>query len=275
MHKGLSEIFRNDLNEFFLIAGPCVVENKQVCMDVAGHLKDLSESLDLPIIFKSSFRKANRTRYDSFSGIGDDKALEIIKSVKREIEIDITTDVHSVQDVLLTEDIDLIQIPAFLCRQTDLLVAAGKSKKPVNIKKGQFVSAYAMHAAAEKVRAAGGEYIILTERGNFFGYNDLVVDSRNINEMSQSEITVIDVTHSSQKPNQTKGVTSGNTKYCDLFGKLGIISGASGVFLETHPKPSVALSDSSTMIPLDEVRNLVLGWKELFLANQSIYESNS
>lgn len=246
-------------NQFFLIAGPCVVESEEICFIVAEKLLKICQSLGIPLIFKSSYRKANRTKLDSFQGIGDEKALKILQKVKEQFQLPVLTDVHESQECeMAAEYVDVLQIPAFLCRQTDLLIAAAKTNKVVNIKKGQFVSAQTMHFAAEKVRASGNPKVILTERGTMFGYNDLIVDYRNIAWMQDSGCPVVlDITHSLQQPNQASGVTGGRPQLIELIAKAGIAVGVNGIFLETHPNPKEAKSDGANMIPLDQVEPLL------------------
>jgi len=257
IQQAISDIFDN--GKFFLIAGPCAVESEEVCVEVATELDRVCKQLDIVLVFKASYRKANRTKADSFTGIGDEKALEILKKVGERLNIPVITDVHETGDVALASAyVDMLQIPAFLCRQTDLLVAAAASGLPVNIKKGQFMTASSMHFAAEKVTSAGNTNVMLTERGNSFGYSDLVVDFRNIPIMRQSgHPVVLDVTHSVQQPNQDGGVSGGTPAFIETILLSGIVSGADGIFLETHPDPSLALSDGSNMLPLDRVEALL------------------
>lgn len=246
-------------NPFFLIAGPCVVESEGLCMEVASALKEITSSLNIPFIFKASYKKANRTSVNSFSGLEENKALQVLSDIKSKFQVPVLTDIHETADADKVKDIvDIIQIPAFLCRQTELLVAAGKTGKIVNIKKGQFVSADMMRFAAEKVQSTGNNNIMLTERGTMFGYNDLVVDFRNIPLMKSFGFPVIlDVTHSVQKPNGASGASGGTPDFIETLAKCGIAAGVNGLFLETHPDPSKALSDGATMIPLTEVRSLL------------------
>ena len=264
MHSTIQQIFKGDYDGYFLIAGPCVVENAEVCDEVAERMLEMSQKLELPYIFKASFTKANRTKHSSFTGIERNEAFSILKGVASKHEVAITTDVHDTSDVREVKDfIDLIQIPAFLSRQTALLEAAGATGRAVNIKKGQFMSGEAMHFAAEKVRSTGNQNVMLTERGTFMGYQDLVVDGRNIAHMAQSALTVMDVTHATQRPNQTVGVSGGNPADVALMGRIGLCSGARGIFMEVHPKPKEALSDGATMIALDNAYELLARWKEL------------
>lgn len=235
---------------FLLIAGPCVVEGRDMVMHIAEHIKGLSEKYKLPFIFKASYRKANRSRIDSFTGIGDEKALKILKEVGQQFSLPVITDVHSPEEaVKAAEYVDVLQVPAFLCRQTDLLVACARTGCTVSIKKGQFLSPGSMKFAADKVEESGNERILLTERGSTFGYQDLVVDFRGIPEMQQFGYPVIlDVTHSLQQPNQSSGVSGGRPELIENMAKAGIAVGADGIFLETHPDPSKAKSDGANML---------------------------
>lgn len=244
---------------FFLMAGPCVVENEDVIFRTAEHLKELTTKFGLPFVFKSSYRKANRSRLDSFRGIGDEKALRILQKVKEQLDVPIVTDIHEAHEAAMAAEVaDVLQIPAFLCRQTDLLVAASETGKIVNIKKGQFLSAGAMQFAAQKCVDSGNDKVMLTDRGNSFGYTDLVVDFRGIPQMRQFGFPVImDITHSLQQPNQTSGVTGGLPQLIETIAKAAIAVGADGLFLETHPKTEEALSDGANMIPLDQVEGLL------------------
>ena len=244
---------------FFLIAGPCVVEDNEITFETAIRIKAICEKLQIPFIFKASYRKANRSSIHSFSGIGDREALTILKEVRNSLNIPVITDVHSPEDVLMAKEfVDMIQIPAFLCRQTDLLIAAGKSGLPVNIKKGQFLSPEAMGFVAEKVKATGNEKIFLTERGTTFGYQDLVVDFRGIPQMQKTKYPVIlDCTHSLQQPNQSAGVTGGQPELIETIAKAGVAVGVNGLFIETHPDPSKALSDGANMLPLYHLNELL------------------
>ncbi len=244
---------------FFLIAGPCVVEDKELTFDIAIRIKSLCEKLHIPFIFKASFKKANRSSIHSFSGIGDYEALSILKEVKSSIDVPVITDIHSTEDASLAKDyVDMLQIPAFLCRQTDLLIAAGKTGLPVNIKKGQFISPETMGFVAEKMKATGNEQIFLTERGTTFGYQDLVVDFRGIPIMQKTGYPVVlDCTHSLQQPNQPGGVTGGQPELIGTIAKAGIAAGVNGLFIETHPDPSKALSDGANMLPLHHLGELL------------------
>lgn len=252
-------INNSNSDNFFLIAGPCVVENEKMPLEIATEINNICNKLKIPYIFKASYRKANRSRLDSFSGIGDETALEAIKVVKDKLGIPVLTDVHSAEEAsMAAQYVDVLQIPAFLCRQTDLLVAAAKTGKIVNIKKGQFLSAEAMQFAINKVRESGNNKIILTERGTTFGYQDLVVDYRGIPAMQKMDVPVVlDCTHSLQQPNQPAGVTGGQPALIETIAKAGIAVGTDGLFLETHPNPAKALSDGANMLPLDQLENLL------------------
>jgi 2-dehydro-3-deoxyphosphooctonate aldolase (KDO 8-P synthase) len=244
---------------FFLIAGPCVVENEALCMEVASALKAIADDLRIPFIFKASYKKANRTSGHSFSGLDEAEALQVLAQVKAKLHVPVLTDIHETTDAEKVAAIaDVIQIPAFLCRQTDLLLAAGKTGKIINIKKGQFANAEMMRYAAEKVQSTGNDQIILTERGTMFGYDDLVVDFRNIPLMKSFGFPVVlDVTHSVQKPGAAGGASGGATEYIETLAKCGIAAGVHGIFLETHPDPAKALSDGATMLPLNKVKALL------------------
>ena len=244
---------------FFLIAGPCVIENRQMAFDIAGEVKNISAKYNLNYIFKASYRKANRSKLDSFTGIGDLKALEIIKDVKEHFDIPVTTDIHSAEEAnLAAEYVDILQIPAFLCRQTDILVAAARTNKIVNIKKGQFLSPKSMIFAIDKVRQSGNDKVMVTDRGTMFGYGDLVVDFRGIPVMKDFDVPVImDCTHSLQKPNTTSGVTGGDPAMIETIAKAAVATGANGLFMETHPDPSQAKSDGANMLQLDKLESLI------------------
>ncbi len=259
MLKLIPYIKNLESGNFFLIAGPCVIENKISPFEIASSIKEITDHLQIPFIFKASFKKANRSRIDSFTGIGDAAGLEIIQAIGKELSIPTLTDIHSPEEANLASDyVDVLQIPAFLCRQTELLVAAAKTEKPINIKKGQFLSADAMRFAIEKIRASGNKKIMVTERGNMFGYHDLVVDYRNIPIMKNFGVPVIlDVTHSLQQPNQASGVTGGQPELIKTIAKAGIAAGADGIFIETHPDPSHALSDGANMLKLNLLEDLL------------------
>ncbi|HOZ31140.1 MAG TPA: 3-deoxy-8-phosphooctulonate synthase [Bacteroidales bacterium] len=246
-------------DKFFLIAGPCVVENEEITFTTAEKLKEICNKLSVQLIFKSSYRKANRSSVNSFSGLGDEKALKILSKVKSDLGIHICTDIHLPEEAVMAAHVaDILQIPAFLCRQTDLLIAAAKTGKYVNIKKGQFLSPEAMKYAAQKVVNAGNNNVMLTERGTTFGYQDLVIDFRSIPKMKEFGYPVVlDVTHSLQQPNQRSGVTGGQPEMIEFMAKAGIAVGADGLFIETHPEPSKALSDGANMLKLDLMENLL------------------
>lgn len=245
---------------FFLLAGPCVIEGEDMALDLAEQLISISTPLNIPLVFKGSYRKANRSRLDSFTGIGDFKALEILAKVRERFGIPVVTDIHETHEAALAaEFVDILQIPAFLCRQTELLLAAARTGKMVNIKKGQFLSAEAMKYAVEKVRSTGNQKVTVTDRGTQFGYQDLIMDMRSFPVMkNQCNCPVIaDITHSLQQPNGASGVTGGRPELITTIAKSAIAAGADGIFLETHRNPSQALSDGANMLPLDEVENLL------------------
>lgn len=249
----------SDNNNFFLLAGPCVIEGEQMAMDIAGNINGITSKLDIPYVFKGSYKKANRSRIDSFTGIGDIKALEILRKVKETYNIPVVTDIHTETEASLAADyVDILQIPAFLCRQTDLLVAAAKTGKMVNIKKGQFLSPEAMEHAVKKVIDAGNNQVAITERGTTFGYTDLIVDYRGIPTMQKLGVPVIlDATHSLQQPNQPAGVTGGRPDLIETIARAGIAVGVDGLFIETHPEPSKAKSDGANMLPLHQLPELL------------------
>lgn len=244
---------------FFLIAGPCIVENEKMPYDIASQILKITERLKIPFIFKASYRKANRSKLDSFTGIGDLQALQLIKEVGKKLNIPVLTDIHTEEEAeIAAEFADVLQIPAFLCRQTDLLVAAAKTKKIINIKKGQFVSPATMGFAVAKVKESENKNVMLTERGTTFGYQDLVVDYRGIPEMQLFNVPVIlDVTHSLQQPNQLKGVSGGRPDMIELLAKAGVAAGVDGLFIETHPNPKDAKSDGENMLRIDLLEELL------------------
>lgn len=255
----IKELKHTDSDNFFLLAGPCVIEGEDMALRIAEKVVDITDRLRIPYVFKGSYRKANRSRLDSFMGIGDEKALKILKKVSDTFNVPTVTDIHSPEEAIMAaEYVDVLQIPAFLCRQTDLLVAAAKTGKIVNIKKGQFLSPMAMQFAADKVVEAGNENVMITERGTTFGYQDLVVDYRGIPQMQTFGFPVIlDVTHSLQQPNQSSGVTGGMPQLIETVAKAGIAVGADGLFIETHENPSVAKSDGTNMLQLDLLEDLL------------------
>ena len=262
MEKYLKDLFVNqtyDENNFFLIAGPCVVESEELVMEIAEKVYAICKNLGIPYVFKASYRKANRTSASSFTGLGDELALGIISKVKKTFLLPANTYVHTKEEtVLAAQHADILQIPAFLCRQTDLLEAAGKTNAIVNVKKGQFVSGDAMKFAVEKIYNTGNKKVILTERGTTFGYQDLVVDYRNIPIMKSFNVPVVmDCTHSLQQPNLPGGVTGGNPQMIETIAKAAIATGANGLFIETHPEPSKAKSDGANMLKLDLLEPLL------------------
>ena len=259
MINALSNIKHKDSNNFYLLAGPCAIEGEEMAFEIAEKIKLITDSLKIPFIFKGSYRKANRSRLDSFTGIGDKQALGILKKVGTHFNIPTVTDIHSAEDAAMAaEYVDVLQIPAFLCRQTDLLVAAAKTGKAVNIKKGQFLSAESMKFAAQKVIDSGNPHIAVTDRGTMFGYQDLIVDMRSIPTLQSLNLPVIlDITHSLQQPNQSSGVTGGKPQLIETIAKAGVAAGANGIFLETHPNPSKAKSDGANMLPLNQLEDLL------------------
>jgi 2-dehydro-3-deoxyphosphooctonate aldolase (KDO 8-P synthase) len=244
---------------FFLLAGPCVIENETMALRIAEKITVISDKLGIPYVFKGSYKKANRSKVDSFTGIGDEKALSILKKVGDTFGIYTVTDIHETHDAsLAAEYVDILQIPAFLCRQTDLLVAAAKTGKIVNVKKGQFLSPAAMKFAAQKIVDSGNSQVLLTERGTTFGYTDLIVDYRGIPEMQALGFPVVmDVTHSLQQPNQASGVTGGMPSLIETIAKASVAVGVDGLFIETHPEPDKALSDGANMLQLDLLEPLL------------------
>ena len=247
-----------DSNNFFLIAGPCAIESEEMAFRIAEKTIEISERLEIPYIFKGSFKKANRSRLDSFTGIGDEIALKILRKIRDHFNIPVITDIHNENDAkLAAEYVDILQIPAFLVRQTDLLVTAAKTKKTINLKKGQFMSPESMQFAVNKIVNSGNENVMITDRGTMFGYQDLVVDFRGIPTMKSYATTVLDVTHSLQKPNQDSGVTGGIPEMIETIARAGVVNGVDGLFIETHHEPSKALSDGKNMIHLDNLDKLL------------------
>jgi 2-dehydro-3-deoxyphosphooctonate aldolase (KDO 8-P synthase) len=248
-----------DSGNFFLMAGPCAIEGRDIALEIAERIVKISDKYKIPYIFKGSYKKANRTKLDSFTGIGDEKALKILKEVSDTFNIPVVTDIHeSTEAAMAAEYVDVLQIPAFLCRQTDLLVAAAQTGKAVNVKKGQFLSGQSMKFAVEKVKSLNNPNVILTDRGNSFGYSDLVVDYRNLVEMKAFEVPVVmDCTHSLQQPNQVSGVTGGRPAMIETIAKAAIAVGADGLFIETHPRLNEAKSDAANMLQLDLLESLL------------------
>lgn len=245
---------------FFLIAGPCVIEGEDMAFEIGRHIKSVCDSLGIPFAFKGSYRKANRSRLDSFTGIGDIKALKILNSVGRELGVPVVTDIHLPEEAQMAADfVDILQIPAFLCRQTDLLVAAARTGKSVNIKKGQFLSPESMRFAVEKVRTAGNDSVAVTERGTTFGYGDLIVDFRGVPRMQEACKcpVIVDCTHSLQQPNTAGGVTGGCPEMIETIARAAVATGADGLFMETHPRPAEAKSDGANMLRLDLLEPLL------------------
>lgn len=257
--NALEYIKQPSKDTFFLLAGPCVVESQALADETAGQLKEICSKLNIPFIYKSSYRKANRSKASSFTGLGDEMALEILKKVKAEFHLPIVTDIHAPDEAAFAAQVaDVLQIPAFLCRQTDILEAAAATGKVVNIKKGQFLSPESMQFAAEKVTMHGNPNVMLTERGTFFGYQDLVVDFRGIATMKTfGHPVVMDCTHSLQQPNQAGGVSGGLPAYIENMALAALAVGADGLFIETHPEPSKALSDGANMLPISKIEALL------------------
>lgn len=257
-------------DELFFILGPCVIENEKFTMDIAETIKRRTEEAGVPFMFKASFTKANRSSIKSFRGPGLKEGLKILKRVKEELQIPVLSDIHEVwQAEPASEVLSVIQIPAFLCRQTDLLLAAGQTGLPINVKKGQFMSAEDMFFVVEKIQTTGNSKILLTERGNFFGYKNLVVDFRNIPTMKKSGLpVVIDATHSVQKPNADNGISGGNPEFIPIIASSGVVSGANGVFIETHPDPANALSDKNSSLHIKNIKSLLIKLKKLYNMSQ-------
>ncbi|MFC2080354.1 3-deoxy-8-phosphooctulonate synthase [Bacteroidota bacterium] len=269
INEFIPELRISESNNFFLIAGPCVVEGREIVLSTAERIVAIAENLDIPLVFKASYRKANRSRLDSFRGIGDVKALNILSEVNKFFNVPVLTDIHSADEVkMAAKHADVLQIPAFLCRQTDILLAAGETGKTISIKKGQFLSPSSMKFAVEKIRSTGNNKVLLTDRGTMLGYQDLVVDYRGIPEMQAFGVPVVlDVTHSLQAPNQEAGVTGGRPDMIETIARAGIAVGVDGIFLETHPDPASALSDGENMLHLDHLEGLL---KKLILLRKTI-----
>ncbi len=254
----ISKLKHTDSDNFFLLAGPCAIEGEEMALRIAERVVSITDSLKIPYVFKGSFRKANRSRIDSFTGIGDEKALKILRKVSETFDVPTVTDIHESSDAsMAAEYVDILQIPAFLVRQTDLVVAAAETGKTVNLKKGQFMSPESMQHAAQKVRDAGNDKVMITDRGTMFGYQDMVVDFRGIPTMKQYGTTVLDVTHSLQQPNQSVGVTGGRPEMISTIARAGIAVGVDGIFIETHYDPSSAKSDASNMLDLAKLEKLL------------------
>jgi 2-dehydro-3-deoxyphosphooctonate aldolase (KDO 8-P synthase) len=260
MINNIPQIKHTGSGNFFLMAGPCAIESEEMALRIADRIVNITDRLAIPLIFKGSYRKANRSRLDSFTGIGDEKALKILSRVSREFAVPTVTDIHeSHEATMAAEFVDVLQIPAFLCRQTDLLIAAAKTGKTINVKKGQFLSASAMRFAVDKVQDSGNPNVILTDRGNTFGYQDMIVDFRGIPEMRSFGVpVVVDCTHSLQQPNQASGVTGGKPALIETIAKAAIAVGSDGLFIETHPDPANAKSDGANMLHLDNLEDLLI-----------------
>lgn len=259
MLYSIPKLKHSTTQNFFLMAGPCAIESEELAFSIAASIVAITNKLSIPYIFKASYRKANRSRLNSFTGIGDETALKIIQRIGEKFNIPTVTDIHTKEEAFLAAKyVDVLQIPAFLCRQTDLLVAAAKTGKLVNIKKGQFLSADAMRFAIDKVRQSGNNRVLVTERGTTFGYTDLVVDFRGIPTMQSFQVPVVlDCTHSLQQPNQASGITGGLPQLIETIAKAGVAVGVDGVFIETHPNPKAAKSDGANMLPLDKLEDLL------------------
>ena len=260
---------------FFLLAGPCVIEGESMALNIAEKVLGVASRLNIPYVFKGSYRKANRSRLDSFTGIGDEKALKILRKVRETLGIPVVTDIHTPSEAAMAAQyVDVLQIPAFLCRQTDLLVAAARTGKMVNVKKGQFLSPEAMQYAVQKVREAGNDEVTITERGTTFGYQDLIVDYRGIPVMRKYAPVIVDITHSLQQPNQSKGVTGGRPELIETIAQAAIATGADGIFLETHPDPTIAKSDGANMLRLDRLEGLLERLTTLRMTINEINKNN-
>lgn len=268
--NGIDHIQHRESDNFFLLAGPCAIEDETLTLKIAERIVRITDDLKIPYVFKGSYRKANRSRLDSFTGIGDEKALKILRKVNETFGVPTVTDFHSTPEAAMAaEYVDMLQVPAFLCRQTDILVAAAKTGKVVNIKKGQFLSAEVMKFAVDKVRESGNSNILITERGTTLGYQDLVVDYRGIPEMKETNNcpVVMDITHSLQQPNQASGVTGGKPELIETIARAAIAVGADGLFIETHPDPASAKSDGANMLHLDKLETML---KRLTILRQAV-----
>jgi 2-dehydro-3-deoxyphosphooctonate aldolase (KDO 8-P synthase) len=261
----IENLRHTNTNNFFLLAGPCVIENEELPFEIAEKIIEITDKLKIPFIFKASYKKANRSKIDSFTGIGDQKGMDILKQIKDKYQIPVITDVHSPDEAKeASKYVDVLQIPAFLCRQTELLIAAAETGKVVNIKKGQFLSPSAMKFAAQKVIDSGNKKVWITERGTTFGYQDLIVDMRSFPTIHKFDLPVIlDITHSLQQPNQSTGVTGGQPDMIETIGRAGIAAGADGIFIETHPEPSKAKSDGANMLKIDFLEKLLTNLTEI------------
>ena len=254
----IPQLKHTDSDNFFLLSGPCAIEGEDMAMRIAEKIITIADKLEIPYIFKGSFKKANRSRVDSFTGIGDEKALKILRKVSETFKVPTVTDIHEIADAqLAAEYVDVLQIPAFLVRQTDLVVAAAKTGKVVNLKKGQFMSPESMQHAVRKVEDSGNSQVMLTDRGTMFGYQDMIVDFRGIPTMKAYAPVVLDVTHSLQQPNQSSGVTGGRPNMIETIARAGIATGVDGLFMETHFDPSIAKSDGANMLHLDHLEKLL------------------
>ena len=269
----INQLKTSPCGNFFLLAGPCVIEGEQMAMDIAEKVVGITSQLGIPYVFKGSYRKANRSRIDSFTGIGDEKALKILRKVADTFHVLVVTDIHSAEEAdMAAQYVDVLQIPAFLCRQTELLVAAARTGRMVNIKKGQFLSPEAMQFAVQKVRDAGNPDVAITERGTTFGYQDLLVDFRGIPTMRTYAPVIVDITHSLQQPNQSAGVTGGRPDLIETVARAAIATGADGLFIETHQNPAVAKSDGANMLPLHLLEGLL---KRLTILRKAVNEMDN
>jgi len=262
--ENIPKLKHNTSNSFFLIAGPCAIEGDEMANRIAQEILAITNKLEIPFIFKGSFKKANRSKLDSFTGIGDEKALAVLKNISDSYDIPVLTDIHQISDVkLASKYVDILQVPAFLARQTDLLIAAAKTGKTINIKKGQFMSPDSMKHAVEKIAKSGNNNVMITDRGTMFGYQDMVVDFRGIPTMQDIATTVLDVTHSLQKPNQLSGVTGGSPKMIETIARAGVVNNVDGIFIETHFNPGNAKSDGENMLNLSNLEKLLTNLLEI------------